>query len=434
MGPVVGAQVIASWHRVDSDGGFQDFELAGTSDNSGKFTLCGLPSDRPTLVYATASGRESEIVHVLLEGTGLLINGAYRESNQTAAGVGRKDLTLHRRPQSSTTVAGVVTDAVTGQPVADAIVRVDAQNVAHTDSTGTFRVTGQLSGQQSVQVGRAGYRTRSGLVDIDHTRLTVLGAELSVLQPVIEVAGTVASFETKASLEGVWVTLVSIAGDSVSMTRTDSTGVFSVTAPTPGPYYVRAQRLGYGPGFVGPVALDSGRAVNVTLSLQQASYTLDPLTVTAEAVDAYLDEVGFYRRQRGNRGHFMDRAAIEQRLGASRYVSDLLTHLPGANIPADLAGSFGVPINLSRGPTSFLPCAAGGPLLFVDGYRIENTQHGGFGGDQPAPAWISLSEIMHPEDIYAIEVYRTPSQVPIEYGGPDSACGVILFWTKRGTR
>jgi hypothetical protein len=31
-----------------------------------------------------------------------------------------------------------------------------------------------------------------------------------------------------------------------------------------------------------------------------------------------------------------------------------------------------------------------------------------------------------------IEVYRSAAQVPLEYGGPTAACGVLLLWTRQG--
>jgi hypothetical protein len=32
----------------------------------------------------------------------------------------------------------------------------------------------------------------------------------------------------------------------------------------------------------------------------------------------------------------------------------------------------------------------------------------------------------------AIEVYRSASEVPIEFGGNSASCGVIVLWTTRG--
>jgi hypothetical protein len=33
-------------------------------------------------------------------------------------------------------------------------------------------------------------------------------------------------------------------------------------------------------------------------------------------------------------------------------------------------------------------------------------------------------------DIYGIEIYRGPGEVPGEFSGSNAACGVIVMWTK----
>ena len=33
-------------------------------------------------------------------------------------------------------------------------------------------------------------------------------------------------------------------------------------------------------------------------------------------------------------------------------------------------------------------------------------------------------------DVYGIEIYRGPGEVPGEFAGSDAACGVIVIWTK----
>jgi hypothetical protein len=32
----------------------------------------------------------------------------------------------------------------------------------------------------------------------------------------------------------------------------------------------------------------------------------------------------------------------------------------------------------------------------------------------------------------AVEVYRSAAEVPVEYGGSNAGCGVILLWSRRG--
>jgi hypothetical protein len=47
---------------------------------------------------------------------------------------------------------------------------------------------------------------------------------------------------------------------------------------------------------------------------------------------------------------------------------------------------------------------------------------------------LSLDDIGHPSTIAAIEVYRSASQVPAQFGGTsvETLCGVIVVWTHTG--
>jgi hypothetical protein len=38
----------------------------------------------------------------------------------------------------------------------------------------------------------------------------------------------------------------------------------------------------------------------------------------------------------------------------------------------------------------------------------------------------------NPLDLEAVEVYRSPAEVPVEYNGPAAGCGVMLIWTRVG--
>jgi hypothetical protein len=47
---------------------------------------------------------------------------------------------------------------------------------------------------------------------------------------------------------------------------------------------------------------------------------------------------------------------------------------------------------------------------------------------------LSLDDIGHPSTIAAIEVYRSATQVPVQFGGAsvETLCGVIVVWTRTG--
>jgi hypothetical protein len=47
---------------------------------------------------------------------------------------------------------------------------------------------------------------------------------------------------------------------------------------------------------------------------------------------------------------------------------------------------------------------------------------------------LSLDDIGHPSTVAGIEVYRSASQVPVQFGGSsiETLCGVIVVWTRTG--
>ncbi|MCJ7630319.1 MAG: hypothetical protein MUO50_18245 [Longimicrobiales bacterium] len=49
---------------------------------------------------------------------------------------------------------------------------------------------------------------------------------------------------------------------------------------------------------------------------------------------------------------------------------------------------------------------------------------------------LSLDDIGPPSDIAGIEIYRSATQVPVQFGGASvsTLCGVIVIWTRRGVR
>lgn len=93
-------------------------------------------------------------------------------------------------------------------------------------------------------------------------------------------------------------------------------------------------------------------------------------------------------------------------------------------------------MRLADGPLSYLGdmvvmrnAGTGGgylcaPVVFVDGVRVRYDHLDG----------ISLSSLVPLATVEAVEAYRSPAEVPVEYNITRSPreplCGVLLFWTK----
>ncbi len=188
-----------------------------------------------------------------------------------------------------------------------------------------------------------------------------------------------------------------------------------------------ARRIGYTPDITGPFQLRTGRAVEVEFPISPSAFGLEPITVTGKPAVPFLSTVGFYARQPEGLGVFLDREAIERQPAASE-LGHLLQAVPGIRV--DAAGLIRVRgIVTGANPDDRNFCNA--PLVWVDGMRILPVEMGATrGGLITLNSW---TQAIHPIHIEAIEVYRTPAEMPAQYNtGGDAACGVILIWTRRG--
>ncbi|HSJ33224.1 MAG TPA: carboxypeptidase regulatory-like domain-containing protein [Longimicrobiales bacterium] len=238
--------------------------------------------------------------------------------------------------------------------------------------------------------------------------------------------------------------LLALDSTVVASTMSDAQGNWRLEVPRPGRYFVAARHPGYQSWTSAPVDIAAGDQLNAVFHIKRAAVRLDPLEVRAEAVRQYLETSGFFERQRSNFGHFVTPEAIEKRQAAR--VTDLLTAIPGVQRVALAGGSVG-PAQIQLRGSSLSQGGLCRPRIFVDGLMYST------GDSRPirrndADATeraeedllrrmdqaISLDDLGHPSIIAGIEVYRSASQVPVQFGGTsvDTLCGVIVIWTHTG--
>ena len=258
------------------------------------------------------------------------------------------------------------------------------------------------------------------------------------------VRGQLLDLETNGAIASGLLTLLSEDSSAVTTAVSDADGYWRLDVPRPGIYYIVAERLGYRRWVSGPVRVGAEDELNTVFHLPAAAVRLDPIDVRAVAVRRYLEHSGFFERQRGNFGHFVTPEAIEKRQAAR--VTDLLTAIPGVQRVTLTGGSVG-PAQIQLRGSSLSQGGLCRPRVFVDGLmysygdsrpiqRNEQTN----ATDQQDDLFrrmdqaMSLDDIGHPSTIAAIEVYRSASQVPVQFGGTsvETLCGVIVVWTHTG--
>jgi hypothetical protein len=141
-----------------------------------------------------------------------------------------------------------------------------------------------------------------------------------------------------------------------------------------------------------------------------------------------LDIQGFYERQARGQGLFLTDSVIQARRTAR--VTDVLRGVEGVRVmrydPPGQSRGLNVDVEYrivsARGSTGI---SRSGPCymdVYVDGQLAQ-------AGDHPETAR-NLDQVAL-RDVQAMEVYRGAAEVPTEYRGSSSSCGVVLLWTRR---
>ncbi len=182
---------------------------------------------------------------------------------------------------------------------------------------------------------------------------------------------------------------------------TDSAGRFEVSLPA-GETEITIRTLGYAEGAF-KVRLPPEGTVERIFPLDFTGYNLPEEVVQGrveELMPRYLDFER--RRQRGLGAYFRWDELYKKGYNS---VGDALRTVRGVRIRCDQA-AFECRAIMARTPQ----CP---PTWWIDGVEVR-----------------SFLENTPIRDIYGIEIYRGPGEVPGEFSGSDAACGVIVIWTK----
>ncbi len=149
-----------------------------------------------------------------------------------------------------------------------------------------------------------------------------------------------------------------------------------------------------------PIHLDS-----TAFGRLAAAQSLPPVAVTAPALVGSYRLVAFERRRLTGRGQYLTEDDI---LKSGAYnVADAVKTMRG--VTYECGGGAGCFVRMSRAPMRCLP-----------EYIVDDQVFNDFGPSTPI------------RDIVALELYTGPSDVPGEYAGRNSGCGIVVIWTRAG--
>lgn len=236
--------------------------------------------------------------------------------------------------------------------------------------------------------------------------------------------GTLMEVETDRPISLGLVIMMTESGDSITSTVTDGRGRFTLESEEPGSFFLVASAFGFKETAAGVFELGDDAEMDVEFRIAAAPMPIEGILVSLQrpALEHNLVRNGFVRRLTRGMGRFITPAEIEE--SAARTAAELLRPIQGVHITT-LGGN----LNSYQGEMVRMVsqndyCA---PTIYLDGARLS-----------PSMTSVTpLDQIVPLQAIDAIEVYRRPSEVPIEYGmtaagsstgrGP---CGVLVIWTK----
>ena len=215
-----------------------------------------------------------------------------------------------------------------------------------------------------------------------------------------------------------YVGLMADEGEMVVAALASTEGVFEVTAPDGGSYFLYVSRTGYETLVDGLFDIESEAVVDVQVGLRPAPVELAPVLVESEAERSPLEIEGFYDRAIMGQGTFLVREEIQRK--AIERITDAFREIPRLVIDESrpLTGSMAVmqypSVQVMRNGRL---CS---PTFYLDRHVIA------MGGDNV----VRPDDFVTPAEIEAIEVYTRSSEVPVGFDELTS-CGVVVMWTRK---
>ncbi|MCU0648594.1 MAG: TonB-dependent receptor [Gemmatimonadaceae bacterium] len=158
----------------------------------------------------------------------------------------------------------------------------------------------------------------------------------------------------------------------------------------------------------------------IAIALDDAGRRLSTVSVKARRAPAWVD--AFEARRTAGLGSFVTRADIDKRNPSQTW--QMLFGVPG------------IQINPQSGrPSSLYPSTLLGACdfrYFVDGVLFPDFPPDPRELQNPRVRPPGPLSAIPPTEVEAIEVYPRANGVPSEFGGTQSACGVIAIWTRKG--
>ncbi|MDH3270596.1 MAG: Plug and carboxypeptidase regulatory-like domain-containing protein [Gemmatimonadota bacterium] len=234
--------------------------------------------------------------------------------------------------------------------------------------------------------------------------------------------GKLMEVETGQPISLGLIIMMTEGGDSITTAVTNGSGDFTISSDEPGSFVLIASAFGFKETAAGVFELGDGASMDIQFRIAAAPMPIDGLLVSLQrpVLEHNLVRNGFVRRVTRGLGRFITPVTIER--SPARTSADLFRGIPGVFVTTP-----GGNLNAYQGGVVRLAsqgdyCA---PTIYLDGARMSPM----------VTADLSIDQIAPLQSIDAVEIYRRPAEIPIEYGATGSTpgrgpCGVLVIWTR----
>jgi hypothetical protein len=229
----------------------------------------------------------------------------------------------------------------------------------------------------------------------------VLGAQAASQDSLATLTGIVRSARDGQPVAAVMVSIKGRGPSPGAFSVSDSTGRFRIVRIAPGAYTLRFSYSGQTAEDY-QIGLPPGRSMELSILLDVKGVDLAPIVVEGGSQDYALSLAGFYARKGHGLGRYVTRDEIDR-----RHPANLSQMLSGTGITMRCQRTACVPVRMSSGRR----CAIS---VFLDGIRVENYN----------------IDMIPPEDVLGLEVYRQGADTPAEFSRYSADCGALVIWTK----
>lgn len=238
------------------------------------------------------------------------------------------------------------------------------------------------------------------------------------------IGGIVRDDSTARPLAGVEVLLPNTGHRAT----TNEAGRYELAGLPTGMYQVVVRLVGYLPVRM-DVLLRDGETTRANATLVRSEVVLDPIEVTGDMSRPRGIMVdGFEERRAMGFGTFID--SEDLRRSEHLQLPDLLRRHSRLELRFVCLDNLSAPVLNCPGEKGWLAFnptkrSYDGQLncpihILFDGHLV--TRNG----------WVDLRSFTSPNELHAAEVYQSAAQIPIQFGGADVSCGVIVLWSRRG--